>query len=255
MANSPSGDSMVERIVRILATFDSGRTAQTASEIARRARLPVSTTHRIVSDLLTSGLLERDEDGMVRIGLRLWELTTRGSRALGLRELAVPFMNEVQREIREHTQLAVLDEDAVLFIERLSDRGSGANITKVAGRLPLHASSSGLVLLAHSPGDFQEAILGTPLRPVSAETITDPRTLREKLAEVRRLGYAVAPGFIESVSTGIAVPVEDRAGRVIAALSVVMPRGHEREQTTISALRRAAAGITKAIEDANFVSR
>ncbi len=246
---------MVERIVRILATFDSGRTAQTASEIARRARLPVSTTHRIVSDLLTSGLLERDEDGMVRIGLRLWELTTRGSRALGLRELAVPFMNEVQREIREHTQLAVLDEDAVLFIERLSDRGSGANITKVAGRLPLHASSSGLVLLAHSPGDFQEAILGTPLRPVSAETITDPRTLREKLAEVRRLGYAVAPGFIESVSTGIAVPVEDRAGRVIAALSVVMPRGHEREQTTISALRRAAAGITKAIEDANFVSR
>lgn len=246
---------MVQRIVRILATFDSGRTAQTPSDIARRAQLPVSTTHRIVSDLLTSGLLERDEDGLVRIGLRLWELTTRGSRALGLREIAVPFMSDVQSEIREHTQLAVLDDDAVLFIERLSDRGSGANITKVAGRLPVHASSSGLVLLAHSAPDFQDKLLALPLRPVSTETITDPRLLREKLAEVRRLGYAIAPGYIESVSTGIAVPVQDGSGRVIAALSAVMPRGLEREQTTVAALRRAASGITKAIEDVNFVSR
>jgi DNA-binding IclR family transcriptional regulator len=254
MANSPSGDSMVQRIVRILGTFDNARTAQTPSEIARRAGLPTSSTHRIVGELEASGLLERDERGTVRIGLRLWELTTRGSRALGLRQLAMPFMTDVQRQIREHTQLAVLDQQEVLFIERLSDRDSGANITKVAGRLPIHASSSGLVLLAHADPTLQEAVLASTLHAASAETITDPRALRDKLHEVRTLGYAFAPGSIEAVSTGIAVPVKDPFGQVIAALSVVLPRGKEQQAATVAVLREAAAGITQAIRDTNFIS-
>ncbi|MET1043000.1 MAG: IclR family transcriptional regulator [Microbacteriaceae bacterium] len=254
MANSRSGDSMVQRIVRILDTFDASRTAQSPSEIARRAGLPTSSTHRIVAELAASGLLERDEAGSVRIGLHLWELTTRGSRALGLRQVAMPFMADVQREIREHTQLAVLDAQDVLFIERLSDRGSGANITRIAGRLPIHASSSGLVLLAHADPTLQETVLGSPLRPVSAETITDPRALRDKLHEIRQLGYAIAPGSIESVSTGIAVPVKDPFGGVIAALSVVLPRGQEQEPSTVHVLKQAAAGITRAIRDTNFLS-
>ncbi|WP_167048075.1 IclR family transcriptional regulator [Salinibacterium sp. ZJ454] len=254
MANSQSGDSMVQRIVRILETFDGARTNQTPSEIARRTGLPVLSTHRIVGELVTSGLLEREEQGSVRIGLKLWELTTRGSRALGLRQLAMPFMADVQREIREHTQLAVLDEHEVLFIERLSDRDSGANITKVAGRLPIHASSSGLVLLAHSDPALQEAVLAAPLKPVSAETITDPRLLRDKLHEIRRIGYAFAPGSIESVSTGIAVPVKDPFGGVVAALSVVLPRGSEHEPATVRVLKQAAAGITQTIRDSNFIS-
>ncbi|WP_167138148.1 IclR family transcriptional regulator [Diaminobutyricimonas sp. TR449] len=254
MANSPSGDSMVQRIVRVLATFDSSRTTQTPTEIARRAGLPVSSAHRIVGELEASGLLERDEAGTVRIGLHLWELTTRGSRALGLRQLAMPFMTDVQRQIREHTQLAVLDANEVLFIERLSDRGSGANITKVAGRLPIHASSSGLVLLAHADPALQELVLACPLQAASAETITDPRVLRDKLHEVRQLGYAFAPGSIESVSTGIAVPVKDPFGGVIAALSVVLPRGKEEQSTTVRVLQQAATGITQAIRESNFIS-
>src|SRR3954470_14247023 len=163
MANSRSGDTMAERIVRVLSSFDSTRVAQTPSDIARRAGLPRSTAHRLVGELVAQGLLERDDDGAVRIGMRLWELTTRGSHALRLRQLALPFMEEVQAAVREHTQLGVLEHDEVLFLERLSARDAGANITRVAGRLPLHASSSGLVLLAHAPADRQEAYLSRPL--------------------------------------------------------------------------------------------
>ncbi|MDI2098481.1 IclR family transcriptional regulator [Ruicaihuangia caeni] len=255
MANSPTGDSMVQRVVRVLESFDSGRVSQTASEIARRSQLPTSTAHRIVGELVETGLLERDESGAVRIGLRLWELTTRGSRALGLRQLAMPFMAEVQAVVREHTQLAVLEEHEVLFIERLSARNAGANVTRIAGRLPLHASSSGLVLLAFAPPELQEAVLSGPLREVSQETITDPRRLRSKLAEVRRLGFASAPGFIEQVSSGIAVPVRDGSGTVIAALSVVLPRERAGDQEAVLVLKRAASRITEAIAATGFLSR
>lgn len=246
MANSPSGDSVTDRIVRVLETFTTDRTVQTASEIGRRAGLPVSSAHRIVDGLVASGLLERDEEHRVRLGMRLWELALRGSVALRLRQAALPFMERVQARVREHTQLAVLEQDSALFLERLSHPEAGANITRIAGRLPLHASSSGLVLLAYAPDEVRDRILGGPLARVSAETVTDAGALRRILADTRRTGRVVAPGFIEPVSTGVAVPVRDGSGEVIAALSVVLPRETPTD-VAVSELVGAARGIRSAL--------
>lgn len=238
MANSPSGDSMIERVVRILDTFSADRTVQTASEIGRRSHLPSATAHRLIEDLVRVGMLERDEERRVRLGLRLWELALRGSTALRLRQAALPHMESVQAEVREHTQLAVLEREEALFLERLSHPDAGANITRVAGRLPLHASSSGLVLLAHAEPGLRERVLAGPLRALGPGTITDAAVLRRALAAIRRDGFVVAPGSIEAVSTGIAVPIRE-AGSVIAALSVVLPRSTPPEPA-IHALRAAA---------------
>lgn len=190
---------------------------------------------------MDAGLLERDEDRRVHLGMRLWELALRGSTALRLRQAALAFMERVQAEIREHTQLAVLEDDEALFIERLSHPDAGANITRIAGRLPLHASSSGLVLLAHAPAPVRERVLSRPLRALTPETLTDPVRLRRVLTDVRRAGVVVAAGSIETVSTGVAVPIRD-AGEVIAALSVVLPR-ETAPDAAITALREAAADI------------
>ncbi|WP_019180916.1 IclR family transcriptional regulator [Microbacterium yannicii] len=245
MANSPSGDSMTERIVRVLETFTAERSMQTTAEIGRRAELPSSSAHRIVDELVAAGLLERDEDRRVHLGLRLWELALRGSTALRLRQAALPHMERVQALIRQHTQLAVLEQDEALFLERLSHPDAGANITRIAGRLPLHASSSGLVLLAHSPAELRDRVLAGPLRAVARETVTDAARLRRLLSEVRRSGVAVAPGSIEAVSTGVAVPIRD-AGEVVAALSVVLPREMPPD-AAIAALREAARAIELAL--------
>lgn len=242
MANSRSGDSMIERIVRVLDTFSIDRTVQTASEIGRRADLPSSTAHRLVDELVTTGVLERDDDHRVRLGMRLWELALRGSTALRLRQAALPHMETVQAALREHTQLAVLEHEEALFLERLSHPDAVSNITRVAGRLPLHASSSGLVLLAHADPALRERVLAAPLRAVGPGTITDATVLRRALAEIRRTGAVAAPGSIEAVSTGVAVPIRE-AGEVIAALSAVLPRAAD----TGPALR-AIAAAARAIE-------
>ncbi|GAA3922500.1 IclR family transcriptional regulator [Microbacterium invictum] len=245
MANSPSGDSMTDRIVRVLETFSADRSMQTASEIGRHAGLPSSTAHRIVDELVAAGLLERDEDRRVHLGMRLWELALRGSTALRLRQAALPFMAQVQARVREHTQLAVLEQNEALFLERLSHPEAGANITRIAGRLPLHASSSGLVLLAFAPASLRERVLAGPLRAVSPETITDPARLSRILTDIRRAGVVVAPGSVETVSTGVAVPIRD-AGEVVAALSVVLPREASPHPATAE-LREAAAAIEAAL--------
>lgn len=246
VANSRSGDSVTDRLVRILETFTPTRTAQSTADIGRRAGVPSSSAHRIVNELVEAGLLERDEERRVRVGMRLWELATRSSQALRLRQEALPYMERVQQRVREHTQLAILEQDEALFLERLSAPDSGANVTRIAGRLPLHASSSGLVLLAFAPRDLQERVLAGPLAPVTPETIVDRAALRRALAEIRTLGRAVAPGYVDAVSTGVAVPVRDETGAVIAALSVVLPRDAETRFALVE-LHRAARDIERAL--------
>jgi DNA-binding IclR family transcriptional regulator len=245
MANSRTGESVIDRVVRVLATFDAAHTEQSPSDIARRAGLPASTGHRLVADLTAAGLLERDETGRARVGLRLWELATRGSLALGLRQAALPAMERVQALVRQHTQLGVLDGDQVLFLERLSHPEAVANIAQIAGRLPLHASSSGLVLLAFARPAVIDRVLAAPLARLAPETLIDAGAVRRKLAEIRRLGYASAPGFVETVSTGVAVPVRDR-GAVVAALGVVLPRSVD-DDRVIAVLRAAATDIERSL--------
>ncbi|MGI5229333.1 IclR family transcriptional regulator domain-containing protein [Actinoallomurus sp. CA-142502] len=98
--------------------------------------------------------------------IRLWELASRTSPTPGLREAAMPFLEGLHDVVGHHTQLGVLEGREALFVERLSVPGSVVNITRIAGRLPLHASSAGLVLLA----ELREQILAGPLERYTPHT-------------------------------------------------------------------------------------
>ncbi len=242
MARSRSGETVLERAVRIFEAFAPGDTALQVSEIARRAGLPLATASRLVAELVRHGLLARDADRRVRPGVRMWELALRASPTLSLREAAMPFLEDLHAVVGHHAQLGVLDGDEVLFVERLSAPGAVINYTRIAGRLPLHASSSGLVLLAHGPRELQEEVLAGPLRRYTGQTITAPDRLRTALAGVRRDGYAYCPGHIHPDALGVAVPVRDGHGQVVAAVAVIVPND-EHGRTVVPALRAAARGI------------
>ena len=216
------------------------------TQIARRARLPAATASRLVAELESHGLLARDAGRRVRVGVRMWELALRASPALGLREAAMPFMADAHAVIGHHVQLGVLEGDEVLFVERLSAPGAVINFTRIAGRLPPHVSSSGHVLLAFGGRELQERILAGPLPRYTARTVTGPAALRAALAEVRRQEFAALPGHVHEDALGIAVPVRDGRGRVIAALAAIVPVDTGRQAVT-GVLATAARGITRAL--------
>lgn len=254
MAHSTSGESVLERVVRILEAFDSDAPALTVAQLSERARLPGSTTSRLAAELVGRGLLRRDAQRRLRIGVRLWELAQRASPTLSLREAALPYMEDLHAVVGQHVQLGVLQNDQVLFVERFSAPDAVINVTRIAGRLSLHASSSGLVLLAHGPYDLRQRVLAAPLPRFTANTITTPADLRAKLAEVQRLGYAFCPGYIHPDATGVAAPIRDSAGRVVAAISVVMPND-EGARTHIPALLAAARGVHRAMMSVGTASQ
>ena len=243
MANSPSGDSMLDRLVRILDSFDARNPTLSVGDLAHRADVPQATAYRLVDDLVAHGLLARDADRQVRLGVRLWELANRSAATLDLRRAALPFMEDVNQLVGHNTQLALLHEDEVLVIERLSRPGAVVNQANVAGRMPVHRTSMGMALLAFSPAPVLEGFLE---RHAATMKATHPQ-LRHELAEIRRHGYATFDGFIDTESTGAAVPILDSRGHAIAVLSVVVPRGSEILPAAVMALRTAARGIARAL--------
>jgi Transcriptional regulator len=243
MANSPSGDSMLDRLVRILDSFDSENQSLSVIALARRAEIPKATMYRLLDELVGHDLLARNKDGQVRLGLRLWELANRSTTTQDLRKVALPFMEDINQLLGQNTQLSMLHQDEVLIIERLSRPGSVVNKANVAGRMPVHSTSMGMALLAFSRPEVIREFL---TRHQEIMESTHPN-FRAEMAEIRRNGYASFDGYIDSETTGAAAPILDSSGYQVAVLSVVVPRDSSSLQPAAMALRTAVRGISRAL--------
>jgi DNA-binding IclR family transcriptional regulator len=241
------GETVTGRVLRLLEAFTAERPELALTDLSRRADLPLTTTHRLVGELATWGALERGEDGRYRIGLRLWEVGALAPRGLGLRESAMPFLEDLYEVTKQNVQLAVLDGTEVVYVERISGRGAVNVITRVGGRLPLHATGVGLALLAHADPELQEQVLAAPLKRYTAKTMCGPDELRRALAEVRRTGVAVSDGQIELIALSVAAPVHGPRGDVVAALSVVVPAATSDARAYVPVVRAAARGISRVL--------
>jgi DNA-binding IclR family transcriptional regulator len=245
MANSPSGESVINRVVRVLSAFTDDEPALHLRQLARDVGLPLSTVHRLVAELEVEGLLERDSGGRLRHGHRLWEMASRGSRAAGLREAALPSMEDLLHYTGNHVSLGVLEGTDVLYIERLAADDATINITRIAGRLPVHGCSAGLVFMAYAAEGDQERFLHRRLDKLTEDTVTDPAELRGILAEIRRNGYVSMEGIIVPESSGISVPVFAEEQRVVATLSLIVPRGEENLAANVPQMLLASRAISR----------
>ena len=111
--------------------------------------------------------------------MRLWEIGSLAPQRNGLREIAIPFMEDLYEATHENVQLAVLAGREALFVERINGRHSVPTVTRVGGRLPLHATGVGKALLAFAPEPVLEEVIAAGLPALTQSTITDPRALRD----------------------------------------------------------------------------
>jgi DNA-binding IclR family transcriptional regulator len=132
-------------------------------------------------------------------------------------------------------------------VERLRARDAVGVVSRVGGRLPLHATGVGQVLLAFAPAELQEEVLAGPLPALTPRTVVDPDQLRRVLAEVRRTGLAICDGQVELHSLSVAAPVRSASGEVVAALSVVVPSEGGAAVPYVPAILAAARGISRAL--------
>ncbi len=240
-----AGESGISRLVVLLEAFD-GEEVVSRAELVRRSGLPEASGYRLLRELVLQGLLDVT-DGGLRTGLRLWELGARGSSFSRLASVTRPHLADLHAVVRQHALLWVLDGSDAVCVERLSAAGAVMNIAEVTGRLPARAVTPGIVLAAFGTPDDRVALLES--RPAK-EALGAPQTdgdLRRLLAETRRLGFCRADGWIAPEVSARGFPVRDATGRVVAALSVVLPNDAAALTAALPAGQQAAREASVAL--------
>ncbi|NUT49466.1 MAG: IclR family transcriptional regulator [Saccharothrix sp.] len=242
--------SMAGRALALLGVFDAANPRLRLTDLARRADLPLPTVHRLAAELVSWGALHRDAEGCYSIGLRLWEAATLAPVSGRLRELALPFMQDLYEATRENIHLAVHEGFDALYVEKLSGHRSVPVISRTGARLPMHSTGVGKALLAHAPSDFVRAYLARPLPRFTRYTITDRARLLRDLRATTERGYALTNEEMTLGSRSVAVPIPSEDHRPAGALGIVVRSVRTDLHRLVPDLRAAAEGIARRLDNA-----
>jgi DNA-binding IclR family transcriptional regulator len=223
---------------------------------------PKSSLLGILRSMVANGYLEHGH-GLYRLGPRAFRLAADILAIRRFPNLVRPILQDLAAKSGETVFLVVLDH--------LAQRCSYADVIESANPVrytvptgtsrPLYASAGGLMLLAYQPPGWIDAyIRATPLEPLTARTITDPAVLRERLAMIRREGFAISRGETIPGAAGLAAPIFNADGSVTAGLLIGMPL--DRFEGRIDELKRLlheattrVAGIPQAIVEEQTAAR
>jgi IclR family acetate operon transcriptional repressor len=238
-------ESSLTRGLHLLDIFSVNNTELSISELARRAGIPKSTTHRLVTDLVNWGALERGPRGGVRLGVHLLELGHLVP-AQRLREVAIPFAHNLNEITHLTSNLAIRDGQDVLYVEKISSNSLQVPHSRPGGRLPMHCTALGKAILAFSDREFVESMLSGELKALSSKTITNPGLLRKELATIRetRVAYDVEESRIGLFC--VAAPVFSHR-TVVGAISVTGATALEHAQRFAPAVLTTAVALSRTL--------
>ncbi|MFJ2620292.1 IclR family transcriptional regulator [Glutamicibacter sp. NPDC087344] len=241
------GEPVIDRAFAILGAFQDTRRVLSVSEISRITAIPKATAWRLIGHLTRWGALEKTEDGRYVIGVRMWELASLAPRGHGIRDIALPHLEDLYAATGHHVILAIRDGAEAVMVDRLSSPQAPEVAYRVGGRMPLRSTAVGRVLLAHCTVAETTRILEQEPEAEPGGAPLDISGMRQVLAHVKQTGFSVVRRTLPSRTISVAAAIKDDAGKVVAALSVVMPEGSAAPQSLWPAVGTAARTISRSL--------
>ena len=218
------------------------------SHLVTASGLPQPTVHRLLRQLVEGGLVMQDADRRYRLGHFAYELGLAASSRFGLREQCAPHLERVSQETGD-TAFLVVRSGADSFC---LDRKSGAFpiqvlTVEIGKRRPL-GIGGGLALLSFMPEEDLPAVLARVEPHLAGYGGLTRNVLLQLIAQARGQGYAVVKDFAVPGVTSIGVPIRDRAGQVIGAISVsaITARMQPREKMVVRVMQREVDALQAA---------
>lgn len=253
MANSRSGESVLQRAMRILECFDADTPRLTASQVAEATGLSRSTTHRLVTEMASVGMLQRLDDGNLTVSVHSWETSVRCSPLEQLRDLAKPVLEDLHRRFDHHICLAVPDFDSlsVLYLEHYAATYPLRILSRHASRLSIHNNSAGLTMLAFGGEKAVNRVLNGSLPDRVTGEPMDPSRVRADLLQIRQQGYGHIVGGMVTENTSFAVPCFDLTdSSVQCSLGLVARTDQCDHDEVLATLISAGRTLSEALTDA-----
>ncbi|HSW20947.1 MAG TPA: IclR family transcriptional regulator [Ramlibacter sp.] len=193
------------------------------SELGRSLDLNKSMVHRLLRTLAAHGYVQNvGGTGRYEITLKLWELGVAVVNKLDVKSVALEAMKQLVGVTGETAHLSILNQGEVIFIDKVDSPQPVRAYASIGARAPAYCVSAGKVLMAYGSPSLVDALV-RDLRSYTAQTITDPDELKAELKRVRQNGYAVNHGEWNAGVGGVAAPIRDSSGQVIAALGLSAP--------------------------------
>jgi DNA-binding IclR family transcriptional regulator len=192
------------------------------------------------------GALERGDRGL-RLGFRLFLLGERVPRHRVLRELALPYLEDLHEAARANVHLSILDGPEILFLAKVAGHRVAPARAKVGGRLPAYCTAAGKVLLAFGPPEAVDEVLAAGLPARTPHTTVQPTAFTRELGTVADRGYAVNREETELGLVAVAAPVFCPQKSVIAAVSVTGSAHHFSPERLAPAVRATTLSLSRAL--------
>lgn len=246
----------VERAILILQLLGQEPEGLTISQITQKISIAKSTVFTILTTLNLYGLVERvEETGQYQLGMELFTLGSSIIERLDVRSRAYPILKRLAQQTRLTTHLGIIDEDEVIYIEKIEGQGPIQISSAIGRRMGVHCTSLGKAILAQLPEEKLQIIFTRhKLLQRTPNTITSVQLLQEDLARTKERGYAFDDEENELGIRCLGAPVFNHRGEVMYAVSISGPRDRVSLDTIeqlAEKLRQAAHEISQAI---GFVS-
>jgi DNA-binding IclR family transcriptional regulator len=212
----------LDRALNALELLAASKHGLTLPELSAALKAPKSSAHSLLLTLERRGYLHRNlKTNRYLFGLQLFSLANMALAALDLREKAAPFLRALMSRSRLTAHLALLEHNEAVLIDKAEPPGVYKLATWLGKRMELHCTGVGKAMMAHLTDEELDAVLrlrGLPRH--NDNTIASSRRLREEMARIKRLGYAIDDEEDEIGYRCIGAAIFDRAGKVIGGVSV-----------------------------------
>lgn len=233
----------LQRGLQLLHLFSESPRGLTAKQVAALSRLPVSTVHRFLANLITAGFLNRDGEGTHHLGIACFSIGQAAVGQLDIRRLSLPYLQELNQQTRETIHLTVRHGLSAVYVEKLDSPEQLRIHSRIGASVPLHCTAVGKVMLAYMPEDEQERVLPElDVKRLTPNSVGNLQELKAELFRVRRNGYACDLEEHELHIRCVAAPIYDHTGSVQSSLSITAPT----LRMPVTRLRRLAPLIQEA---------
>ncbi len=244
-SEAPQGTQAVLRAIRLLKAFSSTQPELTLAELCATIGLTKTTTHRLLSALLSEGLVARKSSrNTYQLGPALIALGSQALLTSDLRSEARPTLEALAAETGETITLEVLAADQMLVLDGVAGRHLISAHLDIGTRWPVHATSTGKCLMAHMSETLRDPLLRPPLKRFTENTVTDPDQLLAELEKIRGVGFSAAYEELEYGYVAIAAEVRGPLGEVEGAISI----GGPASRLTRGQVRVLGAGLRAAAD-------
>ena len=239
---------VIERMMSLLDVLANTPGPATLKMLSQATGLHPSTAHRILAMMTHSRLVERHDASTYALGIRLLELGNIVKSRINIRQVALPFMQQLHDTVDESINLAIRDRDEIIYIERTSSGGSRVRVVYLVGdRAPLHLTSLGKLFLAtENVAEVRAYAKRTELPGKTPHSLTSLAALEKELDKIRRLDLAYDNEEAEIGLRCLAAPIRDDQGTIVAGLSISAPTDRH-DPSWAAQIKAAAAAISSAL--------